>query len=708
MKKVIFWVVTFIFSLPNFFAEEGMLIPSVVDAFENDMKAMGMKLSAKDIYDINNASLKDAIIHFGGGCTAEIVSAQGLVLTNHHCGYYQIQQHSSLENDYLKYGYWAKTMKDELPNPGLTATRIVRIEDVTKEILAGIETKDASAGLKIQENIQKVIERLTAGTHYEADVKAFDYGNSYYCLVKETFKDVRFVGTPPNSIGKFGGDTDNWVWPRHTGDFSVFRIYANKDNQPAEYSEDNQPYVPIKYLSIDAGRRTEGQFTMIYGFPGLTEQHLISNEIEYFQNEERPMRIHMRDLALEAINAAMKKSDAVRIQYTSKQAGIANAWKKWIGQVEGLKRMNAVQKKKNYEASFNEKLATNAAWKEKYAGITQELNQLALDNQAIYTDYAIFEEFLYVGPEFFKLIRNFNNFKNKYITYEKAGTLKEKREELITSIKKHFKDNNSNVDEQVFMNQYPYFLSKYKKGENQLTTKEILALANKIYAKSAFTNEERMIKLVESYSPKMDKKIEKDAAYHLSSEISNDFSERIRPKLIEYFGKKNALLKEYVAGKYEMYPNDKHWPDANSTLRISYGKLEGTHSRDGLEYTNHTTVDGILAKYQSGEDDFELIPEVVEFLQKKDYGKYAQDGEMWVCTLSSNHTTGGNSGSPILNGEGQLLGLNFDRTWESTMSDFNFDANVCRNISVDIRYVLWIIDKYAGAQRLIDEMDIHF
>lgn len=700
MKKIFSLVVISFHFILFGFAEEGMLIPSVIEAFEDDMKAMGMKLSAEDIYSINHASLKDAIIHFGGGCTAEIVSPKGLIFTNHHCGYYYIQQHSSLQNDYLKNGFWAKTMKDELPNPGLTATRIVRIVDVTKEVL-----KEGA----IQENIKNIIKKLTAETHYEADVKAFDYGNSYYCMIKETFKDVRLVGTPPNSIGKFGGDLDNWVWPRHTGDFSVFRIYADKDNNPASYNEDNVPYQPIKYLPIDAGKRTEGQFTMVYGFPGETEQHLISDEVAYFQNVERPKRIHFRDLSLAVINDGMKNSDKIRIQYASKQARIANAWKKWMGQVQGLKEMDAVAKKIAYEKTYNEKVATNQDWQKKYGGVTEKLNELSKTNEIAQTDYASYVEFYYVGPEFFKMTEKLKTFKEKYNSYKTDGKEELEKKNLISSVQHFFKDYDVNIDRKIFEAQFPYFLKNYYyENSDSYDPKLIDKLANLIFTKSIFTNEEKLTDFVNRYSEKQIKRLENDPAYSLTLLIQNDFNDRVRPALINYFQQKNALLKTYVAGKYEMFPNEKHWPDANSTLRISYGKLEGTFPKDGLEYVTNTTVNGILAKYNSGESDYELTPEVHRFLQSKDYGKYAQDGEMWVCTLSSNHTTGGNSGSPLISGEGALLGLNFDRTWESTMSDFNFDATICRNISVDVRYVLWIIDKYAGMQRLIDEMDIRF
>lgn len=708
MKRFTLFVVQLFFAAAVF-AEEGMLIPSVIDAFENDMKAFGMKLSAKDIYDINNASLKDAIIHFGGGCTAEIVSPQGLILTNHHCGYGQIQQHSSLEKDYLKNGFWAKTLSEELPNPGLTATRIVRIEDVTADVLKGIDQlkEPSDKNAKLLENMKLIRQRMTAGTKFEADIKAFDYGNSYYCLIKETFKDVRLVGTPPNAVGKFGGDTDNWVWPRHTGDFSVFRIYADKDNQPAEYNESNKPYIPLHYLPIAAGKRTPGEFTMVYGFPGITEQHLISNEIQFYMETERPLRIKMRDLSLEVIDAAMRSSDELRIKYAAKQARIANAWKKWIGQVDGLKRLDAVNVKKAYEKAYNETAAGNSEWNSRYGKITARLNQIETEYKAYSLDYALFEEFLYVGPEFFRLIRGFESFKDKYASYEKEGTLTEKRDAYLKSIDNFFKDYDAKIDQAIFDKQFPLFLANYAlPSENAIRKKATMEWSRQIYSKSIFTNKERLKNFVKNYTPKSDKALLKDPAIQLSNGITDDFSVRVRPSVINYNMEKDVLLKLYVEGKYIMFPNEKHWPDANSTLRITYGKLEGSQPKDGISYVEHTTVDGIMEKYQTGNPDFELLPELVDFYNKKEYGDYAQNGEMWVCFTGSNHTTGGNSGSPVINAEGHLMGLNFDRSWESTMSDFIFDPTRCRNIVVDIRYVLWIMEKYAGATRLINEMDI--
>ncbi|MBT5438301.1 MAG: S46 family peptidase [Flavobacteriales bacterium] len=667
-------------------ADEGMLIPSLIKAFESDMKAKGMKLSAEDIYSVNQSSIKDAIFQFGGGCTSEIVSSKGLLLTNHHCGYSQIQSHSSLENNYIENGYWAKDLSEELANPGLTAMRIVRIEDVTQKI------KD---GLSIDQIVQEAIE----GTHYEGEVKAFNYGNDYYLMVKETFLDIRFVGTPPNSIGKFGGDTDNWIWPRHTGDFSVFRIYAGKDNKPAVYSEDNVPYSPLHTLPISMKERKPGDFTMVYGFPGRTEQHVSSSYLEQIITKERPARIRMRDLSLSVIDKAMKNSELVRIQYASKQARISNAWKKWIGQIDGLKRLDAVALKRKTETDFTKRANSNKEWKEKYGSIIEQLNTLSDESFDLEFKYAMgVEYFYYSGPEYFKLIRSTNDLIMNFNKYEENGKLEEKKTALIQGAKSFFKNYNQEIDAEIFT----LLTNEYLKNVSLKT----LITAGTIYQKSNFTDLDRYTKFIEKFNAKSVKKLKKDKGYvHYKELYSNWYSEVI-PSYRSYSNERTELLQKYVAGKLEMFPNKKHWPDANSTLRISFGQLEGSTPADGKIYSEHTTLDGIIAKYNSGNPDFKLKPRMLEMYKSKDYGNYAQDGELWVCFSGSNHTTGGNSGSPVIDGEGNLMGINFDRSWESTMSDYMFDPNRCRNIVVDIKYVLWVIDKYSNASHLIKEMEL--
>lgn len=709
MKKFALLIVLSIFSKNLVIAEEGMLIPSLITAFVDDMQAMGMKLSADDIYNVNESSLKDAILHFGGGCTAELVSGKGLLLTNHHCGYYSIQSHSSLERDYLKNGFWAKSLDEELPNSGLTASRMVRIEDVTSNVLFGTaDLDDKQKAVKLQENIAKLIEDATRNTHYEAQIKPFNYGNDYYLIVKEVFKDVRLVGTPPNSIGKFGGDTDNWVWPRHTGDFSVFRVYADANNKPAEYATTNKPYEPLHFLPVSLKDRKVGDFTMIYGFPGKTEQHLSSAHIEYIMNKERPARIAMRDQALNVIDAAMKSSDLIRIQYSSKQASIANAWKKWIGQVDGLRALDAVRVKQDYEKMFNEKVATQKDWKLKYGNLISDMNHLIEKYKNVDFAYAMAEEYLFSsGPEMFELARAMEDLFEKL---EKANSETE-REEIIEKQKKNaeafFKDYNSEVDKKIFI----LLTKEYMKqlGDTNIPSvmksESVESLAEEIYTKSVLTDKERFLSFLNKLNTKTIKKYStKDKGASFWNETYKYFVDKVVPDVRVFKREMETLLKYYVEAKKTMFPDAKHWPDANSTLRITYGKIEGSAPHDGMMYTEHTTLNGIIAKNLTGNPDFELLPRMMELAENKEYGTYAQDGELWVCFTGSNHTTGGNSGSPVLDGEGNLIGLNFDRTWESTMSDYMFDPSRCRNITVDIRYVLWVIDVYSGAGYLIEEI----
>ena len=689
-----------ILGLKPVLAEEGMLIPSLIAAFENDMKAKGMKLSAADIYSVNNTSIKDAIFQFGGGCTAELVSDKGLLLTNHHCGYGQIQAHSSLEHDYLKNGFWAKNLAEELPNPGLTAMRIVRIEDVTAAVLAGASSKADQA--MIAANIKKLIAAAIAGTHFEAEIKAFNYGNDYYLMLKETFTDVRFVGTPPNSIGKFGGDTDNWVWPRHTGDFSVFRIYAGKDNKPATFSTDNQPYKPLHYLPISFQNRQEGDFTMVYGFPGTTEQHVVSEYLKFIIEKERPARIEMRNHSLAAIDAGMKASDLTRIQYSAKQASIANAWKKWIGQVEGLENLNAVQLKLDYEAKYKAMAISKPEWA-KFAVALQTLNGLMAEGTKTEYNYAIGVEYFSVGPEYFKLVRGIEDLLTNHAKYAANNELQGVLNKLQTSADGYFKNYNVAVDRQIFLDLTKLYLNYTQQVLKGTTVEQLTEL---IYSKSIFTDAARYKAFLSSFSAKSLKKIEKDVGFVHFNQFFTPFRNEIVPAYKAFQAEVNKWMQVYVEGKYVMYSTYKHWPDANSTLRITYGQLEGSAPTDGMRYTEHTTLDGIVAKYNTGNPDFELLPRMLELQAAKNYGPYAQGDELWVCFTGSNHTTGGNSGSPVLDKNGYLMGLNFDRSWESTMSDYLFDPNRCRNIVVDIRYVLWVMDIYSGAKHLVDEMTL--
>lgn len=707
MKKFILGFTLILTLVKPSFAEEGMLIPSLIKAFESDMQSFGMKLTAEEIYSVNNSSLKDAIIHFGGGCTAELVSNQGLLLTNHHCGYSQIQSHSSLEKDYLKYGFWAKNKGEELPNKGLTASRMVRIQDVTKEVLFG--TAGITDQVKLQEiltkNTQTLIKEAMNGNHYEAEIKPFNQGNEFYMIVKETFLDVRLVGTPPNSIGKFGGDTDNWVWPRHTGDFAVFRIYSGIDNKPAEYSTSNVPYTPLHFLKIAFNDRKAGDFTMVYGFPGQTEQHVVSDYLKFIMEKERPARIHMRELSLSVIDQAMRQSDEVRIKYASKQARIANAYKKWIGQIDGLRRLDAVTIKKEREQEYINRSNSNDDWKKEYGSIVADMNKLVSSSVDYEFRYAMLIEYFFTGPEFLTLARGIDQLKK--IAEQKPDGLEDYKKRLIDNAAGFFKNYDASVDKKVFELQ----TEAYNKYINAPSTSKINNKTNRynsdvIFTKSFLTNYDRYVSFVQKFTVKSLKKLTTDPGFAHYSLLFNDFIDNHYQKYDEFENSMSELLKGYVKGKLEMFPDKKHWADANSTLRITYGKLEGSKPQDGVQYLEYTTLDGVIDKYHSGNPDFELLPRMFELHKKKEYGKYAQNGELWVCFTGSNHTTGGNSGSPVIDANGNLMGLNFDRSWESTMSDYMFDPSRCRNITVDIRYVLWVMDIYSGAGHLVEEMEL--
>ncbi len=710
-------------------AEEGMIIPSLIQAFEDDMKAMGMKLSADEIYSVNNSSMKDAILHFGGGCTAELVSNQGLLLTNHHCGFSQIQSHSSVENDYLKNGFWAKDKSEEKKNPGLFVDRVVRIVDVTETVFFGIDGLDEQQmSMKMEENIAQLEADATADGKYLAEVKAFNYGNDYYMIVRERFNDVRLVGAPPSSIGKFGGDTDNWVWPRHTGDFSVFRVYANSNNEPSEINDSNVPYQPLHFLPISMKSRQDGDFTMVYGFPGKTEQHLCSEQLRYIMDEMRPGQISMRDKSLSVINASMGSSDELRIMYASKQARIANAWKKWIGQLGGLKTVDAMQIKLDREARFNEKANSTPDFKEAYGTVIADMNALAKKMGQYDIAYNMYIEYGYVGAEIFKQTRTVEKLVADLMKTENEEAFNAEVEKRRNAAAGFFKNYDEATDRKVFMLLTEEYLALMGDAIPEVMKgKSAAQLTEEIFDNSAFTNQERYLEFLDGLSfknlSKYKKKVAKneakpeekrkdmkpfvaDEAAMLWDAFQLYFRSETLPGVRIYFGQMNALLQVYVAGRKDMFPDENMWPDANSTMRITYGKLEGSAPHDGMMYTPYTTLDGIIAKNNTGNPDFDILPRLRELAEAKNYGQYAQDGELWVCFTGSNHTTGGNSGSPALDAEGNLIGINFDRTWESTMSDYMFDTNRCRNIMVDIRYVLWVMDVYAGAGHLVKEMTL--
>ena len=698
--KLIIILVIFSFKGILISAHEGMWIPSLLKVIEGQMQSDGLELSAEDIYSINNSSLKDAIVHFGGGCTAEVVSKQGLILTNHHCGYSQIQQHSSLENNYLKDGFWAMSKSEELTNPGLTATFIVSIKDVTNEVFK--DTTDLSP-LEFKKVISKNIENIQSQNGYQPNykyvVKPFFYGNKYYLITSKTYKDVRLVGAPPSSMGKFGGDTDNWVWPRHTCDFSVFRIYANKENEPAEISENNIPYNAPVALDVKVSGVKENDFSMVFGFPGKTEQYLTSNAVNNYINIILPARIEMRKNSLKHIDAYMDLSESNFIKYASKQSRVSNAYKKWIGQDLGLRKKQAVSKKRSEENKWVEKNPSNQLLLDKLFKLEEQKIKYQLA-------YSLFIELWYYGPE---IIRFSNGIEKLKDAEEFESKIKNKQKNSIN----YFKNYDVNVDKQVFKSLIPIYLKHLVDDlEDPLMISAIQKFdnenlfVNNLFEKSKLTTLESTLKILNSNKKTFLKYLEKDPIVDFSSNLYNHFLNVILPHYRKLEEEHQILMGKYLKSLMESYPEKSFFSDANSTMRLTYGKVEGSKPRDGMSYDWFTTIDGIIDKYNTGEADFKIPTRLQNLYDEKNYGRYGKNGTLNICFLGSNHTTGGNSGSPALDSKGQLVGINFDRTWESTMSDVLFDENICRNIMVDIRYVLWVIDIYAGAGHLVNEMNL--
>ncbi|WP_452220650.1 S46 family peptidase [Lacinutrix salivirga] len=670
----------------------GMWIPSLLEGMnEEEMTALGSQLTAKDIYDVNNSSLKDAIGHFNGGCTSEVISPKGLILTNHHCGFSQIQSHSSLENDYLKNGFWAMSLEEELPNEGLFIEFIVRIEDVTSQVLAGIN--DAMTEKEKQSLIAKNSNTYQTTVQKEAwqdtKIKSFYNGNQYFLFVTERFEDIRLVGAPPTSIGKFGSDTDNWVFPRHTGDFAMFRIYADANNRPAKYSKNNKPYTPKHFLPISLDGVEEGDFTMVFGFPGRTNEYLPAVAIEHITKEFNPTNIAIREAALKVIDAKMKESDAVRIKYASKQARIANAWKKWIGENLGIEKSDAVAKRRAFEATFTKALKEKGLT-EKYGNILPEFETLYKDFGPANIKRRNFIEVFIVTNELMQM--TFRAFQMEQAINANPDNFEKAKASLVSRLQGIHKNYDAEVDKGVFKNVMPFY------------TKNVDA---SIYDNTAFTNLDSALKLLEGNAKDVLKKLNKDAAYSYAKPMIEEFFKTIDREFQEKNEPITALQTKYMTALMEALPNARYFPDANGTLRITYGQVRGYSPRDAVYYNPVSYLDGVVEKYVPGDYEFDVPEKLLELHKNKDYGQYADsNGKVPVCFLGTNHTTGGNSGSPAIDAHGNLVGLNFDRVWEGTMSDMNYDPEICRNIMVDARYILFIVDKFAGATRLIDEMKL--
>ena len=686
----------------------GMWIPSLLEGVnETEMQLLGSKMTAKDIYDVNNSSLKDAIVHFNGGCTSEIISPNGLLLTNHHCGYGAIQSHSSVEHDYLKNGFWAKNYDAELSNPSMSVTFIKRIDDVTEAVFEGVtEAMDEASKMKlINQNILKVNKAAQKEAWQDSNIKSFYKGNQYILFVTEEFNDVRLVGAPPSSIGKFGADTDNWMWPRHTGDFSLFRIYADANNKPAAYSKDNVPYTPNHHLPISLDGVEEGDFTLVFGFPGSTDEYLPAVAIDQIVNVLNPAKIEIRENALKIIDSYMRTDPAVKIKYASKYAGTANYWKKWIGESQGLKKSKAVEKKQELEAEFSKIVAAKDLTG--YTTLLSDFEKLYKEIESVSLARDYWMEVAYRNVELLGITFRAFQIEQAYLRGGEQG-FENAKNSIINRLEGTYKNYSAAVDKPVFEKLVALYAKKSPKAysPSNLAGVNFTDLANTIYSTSKLTTLEGAKQLLSGSPEEVIKKLNEDEAYKFGKEFHTTFFDKIEPKFQQLNQELVAVQKQYMKGLMEVFPNKRFFPDANSTLRVTYGQVSGYEPRDGVYYNTTTYLEGVMEKFVPNDYEFDVPQKLQDLYDSKDFGDYAENGKMPVNFIGTNHTTGGNSGSPAIDANGNLIGLNFDRVWEGTMSDYNYDADICRNIMVDIRYVLFIVDKYAGAKNLIDEMTL--
>lgn len=714
MKQLTLCVIVVImgFSLP-LRAGEGMWLPHLLAALnQTEMQSMGMKMTAEDIYSVNQGSLKDAIVHFGGFCTGEVISDQGLVLTNHHCGYGQIQSHSSLENNYLRDGFWAYSKEEELANPGLFVRFIDRIEDVTDAILDGVTDKMSTAERQsiIDQNIDHLKSTYRTGTFEEIQIRPFFKGNQYILFVTKDYTDIRLVGAPPESIGKYGHDTDNWVWPRHTGDFALFRIYSAPNGEPATYSEKNIPFQPKHALPISMDGVEEGDFTLVFGFPGRTNEYLPGAAVDITANQINPARIGIRESAMNVMDEHMKADEGIKIKYASKFARLTNYWKKWIGESQGLKRSKALAKKAELEAEYTKRLSEDNKLMKKYGDVLPTLNEL-------YGKMAPYLVARSVQSEAFnrnvESISFGNTIQRLLNIYKNNG--KEAYEEAMPRYKNFLEGRVKNYDQEVDLGVFEKLMNDYVKymptdflpfGLSKQIAQYYTSISPEMKANSVSLNPQKMLELLDDPEA-LSKAFDADPIRRFVGKVTTNYDEMVEAEYNKLEAERADLMRKYMKAQMLVFTDKAMYPDANSTMRVTYGQVKGYEPKDGVYYLPQTYLEGVMEKYKPGDWEFDLPKKLIDLYDAKDYGPYAaENGQLPICFIGSNHTTGGNSGSPAIDAHGNLIGLNFDRVWEGTMSDLNYDASICRNIMVDARYIVFIIDKYAGAQNIVDELNL--
>lgn len=697
----------------NATADEGMFMPFQLKQNYKDMKAAGLELSTKDIYNTKKPSVKDAIVSLGGFCTGEIISSKGLMLTNHHCGYDAIRENSTPENDYLTDGFWAANLEEEKRIPGLTASIVVRMEDVTKRVKKAVrEGMDADeAGLAMKNEFAAIVAEAIEGTDYEAYVEEFYGGNEYYLIVKEVFKDVRLVGAPPSAIGKYGGDTDNWMWTRHTGDFSMFRIYADKENKPAEFAMDNVPYTPKHHLPVNIGGINEGDFSFIMGFPGSTDRYLTSHGVENAIERDQPSRVKIRGKKLELMKEDMDQSDAVRLQYASTYAQVSNYWKYFIGQTEQLKKNNVLSKKLDIEKDFEAWIAVKEKKRRsRYGNVLKDMKDAhevldALNPTSVYYFEAVYS----VGV---------NKFMVSHYRLHQLLTAKSKDETAIAQAAENAKKAaapfwetfNGPTEQKMLGELFAMYYNDVPKDQHPKVLTEMAEkydswsdLVNESFKNSAFTDKDRYEEFINNPNAST---LETDDLFLLNMALLDNYRYWMYGSEVNQAkAKLENANKLFIEAVRLMYPKKNFYPNANFTLRLTYGNIL-PYSAQGNDYKYYTTIEGLMAKEDPNNEEFIVPAKLKELYEAKDYGRYGQDGTLWINFISNNDITGGNSGSPVMNANGELIGCAFDGNWEAMSGDIAFEKDFQRTISCDIRYILFVIDKYAGATHLIDEMTI--